>query len=169
MIVIRPNLALFGWATVLPLIAAVAFAGVMATMRAMPAGIDTLRIQFFSGSFAMLFLGVVLFIGHLSGIELLTFHHPTRFEWMLLLTVGFIATLVQAMMTLAVRLTQASLLAPFQYLEIVGATAYGYFIFAEFPDELTWLGTAVILAAGLYVIHRERKLARARARLMPLG
>lgn len=165
LIVIRPNFALFGWAAVLPLIAAVAFAGVMTTLRSMPAGLDSLRIQTMSGAFATLFLGLVLFTGHFSGVEVLTLAPPTGFEWSLLVGVAAVATIAQAMFTLAIRYAEASLLAPFQYIEIIGATAYGYLIFGEFPDGLTWLGTAIILASGLYVIHRERVRAKARVKM----
>ena len=48
------------------------------------------------------------------------------------------------------------MLAPFQYLEILGATAAGYLVFGDFPDVLTWVGIAIILASGLYVFRRER-------------
>ena len=43
-----------------------------------------------------------------------------------------------------------------QYLEIIGATVVGYVVFGDFPDELTWLGVAIILASGLYVFWREQ-------------
>ena len=171
LIVIRPNFALFGWPALLPLVAAVAFAGLMTTMRSMRTGMDALRVQTISGAFATLFLGIALLVGHLGGVSSLTYVAPTSAEWTILVAIGIIATATQAMFTLAVRFAEASLLAPFQYLEIVGATAFGYLIFEEFPDELTWVGTAIILAAGLYVIHRERVRARARmrARQMPLA
>lgn len=171
LIVIRPNFAMFGWAAMLPLLAAFTFAGVMTTLRAMPAAIDTVRIQTFCGGFAALVLGVAMIVGHFLQVKLFTFVPPTTNQWLILVALGVVATIAQAMFTLAARFAQASLLAPFQYLEIVMATVYGYFIFDEFPDALTWLGTTIILSAGLYVVHRERRLARARARLrqMPLG
>lgn len=50
--------------------------------------------------------------------------------------------------------------APVEYLEIICATPLGYLIFGDFPDALTILGTAIIVGAGLYVFHRERRLAR---------
>ena len=49
--------------------------------------------------------------------------------------------------------------APFQYVEIVGATTLGFIFFGDFPDPLTWVGVAVIVSSGLYVYYRERKLA----------
>jgi drug/metabolite transporter (DMT)-like permease len=33
-------------------------------------------------------------------------------------------------------------------------------VFGDFPDAMTWVGTAIIVGAGIYVIHRERMLAR---------
>ena len=60
----------------------------------------------------------------------------------------------------AFRRTSASTLAPFQYLEIIGATIIGYVVFGDFPDFWTWVGTAIILASGLYVFQRERRQGR---------
>ena len=54
---------------------------------------------------------------------------------------------------------EAGQLAPFQYLEIVSATILGFAVFGDFPDPMTWAGTAVIVGAGLYVFSRERRLA----------
>ena len=55
----------------------------------------------------------------------------------------------------------ASLLAPFQYVELVSATALGWWIFGDFPGWATWLGVSVIIGSGLYVFHRERTLSAA--------
>ena len=53
-------------------------------------------------------------------------------------------------------------LAPLHYSEIVAAVALGYLIFGDFPNAMTWVGIAVIVSSGLYVIHRERISARAK-------
>ena len=47
-------------------------------------------------------------------------------------------------------------LAPLGYLEIVAGTAFGWFIFGDFPKPATWLGIAVIAGSGLYILNRER-------------
>lgn len=167
LVVIRPNVALFGWATLLPLVAATAFAGLAVTMRSATARLDGLRAQAVSGGFAALILGAVVAAGTLAGVPLLAFAEVSREAMVLLMVLGVFATLVQLMMTLAFKYTETSLLAPLQYLEIVGATTLGYVIFGDFPDALTWVGTAIILAAGFYVIHRERRLARARLTVLP--
>jgi len=54
----------------------------------------------------------------------------------------------------------ASTLAPFQYLEIVGATVLGYLVFGNFPDLLKWIGTMIIVTSGLFVLWRERQISR---------
>ena len=49
----------------------------------------------------------------------------------------------------------------FRYVNIIVALIYGYLLWGEVPDIWTWLGIGLILAAGLYTISRERRLARA--------
>jgi drug/metabolite transporter (DMT)-like permease len=65
------------------------------------------------------------------------------------------------LMTQALRLAPSATLAPLHYLEIVAAVALGYWIFGDFPDAMAWAGIAVICAAGLLVVARERRVARA--------
>lgn len=50
----------------------------------------------------------------------------------------------------------ASALAPFNYVSFVWASLFGLVWFAEVPDELTLIGAGIIIAAGIYVWHRER-------------
>jgi len=61
----------------------------------------------------------------------------------------------------ALRFAPSATLAPLNYLEIVSTTVLGYLIFGDLPDALTFLGIAVIVGSGLYVIHRERVTASA--------
>ncbi len=159
LIVIRPNFAAFGWAALMPLVAATLFALAMTILRSLSGRVDAMRIQAMAGVFGSISLSLLLLVGGVLGAEILQFRTPQGVEWLLLLAVGLGATGVQLMMTVALRLAEASMLASFQYLEIVGATAIGYLVFGEFPDALTWLGTAIILASGLYVVHRERRRA----------
>lgn len=45
----------------------------------------------------------------------------------------------------------ANIIAPFSYFQLIGSVIVGYFWFGNFPDAFTWLGSAIITAAGLYV------------------
>jgi drug/metabolite transporter (DMT)-like permease len=51
--------------------------------------------------------------------------------------------------------------APFSYLQLVGAAIAGYLAFDEVPGAGVWLGAALIVASGLFLLHAE---ARARRR-----
>ena len=79
----------------------------------------------------------------------------------LLAALGAIATSGHMLIVHAIRRVGASLVAPFQYLEIISATLLGLIFFGEFPDKTTWLGVAIIVGSGLYVFVRERRLAGA--------
>lgn len=162
MVVLRPNVALYGWPTLLPLVCATGFAGTMIVFRQLSNKLDILRIQTLSGAFATFFLALTILVTNVFGVRGFEVTMPTAFEWWLLVGIGMIATFGQTLITMAVKFAEASAVAPFQYLEIVGATILGYLLFDEFPDRLTILGTAIILLAGFYIIHRERRLARAR-------
>jgi drug/metabolite transporter (DMT)-like permease len=76
--------------------------------------------------------------------------------------VGFWAALSHICMTYALKFAPSATLAPLHYLEIAAAVALGYAVFGDFPNRMTWAGIAVIVASGLYLVHRERLTARNR-------
>lgn len=51
----------------------------------------------------------------------------------------------------------ASFVSPFNYAQIVAATILSYLIFGQLPDLWTWVGAALIIASGLYLLLRERR------------
>mgnify|MGYP002024252903 CR=1 FL=1 len=65
----------------------------------------------------------------------------------------------QTMIISAFRYGQASLVAPFNYIQIVGAALFGYFIFSELPDPTTWTGVGVIILSGLYIAIRDHRIS----------
>ncbi|WP_178338706.1 EamA family transporter, partial [Donghicola eburneus] len=64
---------------------------------------------------------------------------------------GVLAAATFLLIAYAFSRAEASVLAPFQYLEILGATFIGFFAFGDVPDEMTVFGTLVILGSGMYV------------------
>ena len=61
---------------------------------------------------------------------------------------------------MALQLTPAAVLQPLSYMVLVWATLVGFVVFGDLPDGPTVLGAAIIVASGLYVVARERRLAR---------
>lgn len=157
LIVIRPSWDVFGWTSLLPLVAATAFATNAIVIRKLSRTMDSMSIQFWFALIALGMIGLVLVLT--GGMELFSFAEgfDASGPWGLLGIMGLLSALTFFLISEAFRRAPASTIAPFQYLEIVGAVALGYFVFGDFPDFWTWVGTAIILASGLYVFQRERK------------
>jgi drug/metabolite transporter (DMT)-like permease len=60
----------------------------------------------------------------------------------------------------AFRFADASTLAPLVYVELIGAAFIGYFVFSEVPGTSTIVGAALIVAAGLVLLKRDRAATR---------
>jgi S-adenosylmethionine uptake transporter len=58
----------------------------------------------------------------------------------------------------AYKAADAAIVAPMQYSQLLWAALFGFFFFAEFPDLWTWIGAAIIIASGLYIVLRESLL-----------
>jgi drug/metabolite transporter (DMT)-like permease len=101
--------------------------------------VSTLTIQ--------LVLGILM----LLPFALLQWTTPTREGLLLILLMGLVSTLSNLMTISAFRLAPVATLSPLVYLELIGATALGFALFGDLPSTATWIGIAVIVAAGLIV------------------
>lgn len=163
LVIIQPGSSTFQLAAVLPVLTAIFFAGYMTLTRA-TAGHDTAETaQFAAGMGALVVLSVCLFAGSLTSIESLQPVMPDLAEWGWLALLGVIAAFCHLLMVKAMELAPASVLAPFAYTEFIGATLLGWLIFDDIPSNNTWLGAVIIIASGLYVYLRERRLNAATA------
>ena len=59
------------------------------------------------------------------------------------------------LMTLAFRGVEISVVAPFRYSYLITSAVAGYLVFSEVPDAWSVVGTMLIVASGLYALHRE--------------
>jgi len=57
----------------------------------------------------------------------------------------------------AFRFAEAALVAPFKYASIIWAVLFGFVIWGDLPDAWTLFGSAVVIASGLYILHRETR------------
>ena len=158
LIVIQPSWELFGWVSLLPLGTAASFAFYLMLNRRYGTADTPLVMQLYAGVGGTLTVSLALFFGATYDVRDMMLTIPANsMSWFLLLTMGAIATAGHQLITNASRLAPASLLAPFQYLEIVMAVLIGLFVFSEFPTASKWLGIAIIVASGAYLIWREGK------------
>lgn len=157
LLVLQPAFADTGWPALLPLCVAVVFALFMLVTRQIAKEVDAVPLQAISGVIAViLLLPVWVYLGAPS---------PFRFDgttlW-LLVAIGILGTGGHLLMTWALRFAPAASLAPMQYLEIPMATLFGYLIFSDLPGPMASLGIALTIAAGVYIILRERAMYQAR-------
>lgn len=160
LVVIRPNWAEYGPAAAWPLATAACFACYILVTRVMSMGGRLLALQLWTSVFAVVFVAALVGIGG-AGAAMLAPSLPRGADWALAASMGLLGVIAHQMLAQGLRRAEASLVAPMQYLEIVSATALGLLVFGNFPDALTWAGTAIIIGAGVYVFHRERRVAGA--------
>jgi drug/metabolite transporter (DMT)-like permease len=76
--------------------------------------------------------------------------------WAVLVGLGLLGAVGHWLLILAHRHAPASALAPFYYLQIVGAVVFGLTVFGDVPDLGTLLGGGIVIGSGLYLLYRER-------------
>ena len=158
-IIIRPTFSEVDWAVMYPVGAALCFSFYILLTRKLVRYEEPIRLQFFAGVFGCLVMSIALLAGTYSQFDMLTAVYPTTDQWLLLGGLGLIATVGHLLIVYAFRHAPVGVLAPFQYVEIIGATVYGLLLFNDFPNLLTWVGILIITGSGVYIFYRESRLA----------
>jgi len=74
----------------------------------------------------------------------------------LMVACGAFGSLGHYLLIIAHRLAPASVLSPFMYTQLVWAITLGYLVFHDLPNAWTIAGAGIVVASGLYLLHRER-------------
>ncbi|MEM9432657.1 MAG: DMT family transporter [Pseudomonadota bacterium] len=155
--VVQPSFATVGAPALLPLLVAVVFALFMLVTRQIAKEADPISLQAVSGLMAVpLLLAPYLLFADIAP-EILALASPNPLEAWLMLAIGLVGTLAHLLMVWSLRFAPSATVAPVQYLEIPFATLMGYFIFKDWPNGLAMLGICITMAAGLYILNRERR------------
>lgn len=174
LIMVRPGTAAFQPASLLPLVSAFCYAGMH---------IMTRRIGGTESAATMAFYIQIMFIIVCAAMGLTVgwgqFGDQTdpslafllrAWEWPLLsdlpvfLLIGAGTAFAGYLISQAYRVAEASFVAPFEYLALPMAVVWGMVIFDEFPGLTDYLGMALILAAGLFMVWREGQKPAAKIR-----
>lgn len=160
MIVIQPSYEVFGLTALLPVACAFLYALYMFLNRAIGDADTPMTMQTMAGIGGTLFMGAALLIGTAAGDQDFTISLPTSaLGFVLLVILGAISGYIHLLVVRAFRMATLSVLAPFQYFEIIAAVALGYLLFNEFPTPSKWLGIVIIVGSGLFILWREQKRA----------
>ena len=151
LVIIRPGAGAFQAAALLPVAVAFFYAMYQIITRHLSHRSDPLTMLFYTA-----LVGAVA----MTAIVPFDWQTPTAAQWGMLVAVGFLGGLGHYAIIKAYERSETALVAPFAYTEIIWATALGFVVFGDFPDLATFAGTAIIVASGFYVLHRERRARR---------
>ena len=150
LIALHPSAQTVSWPAMIALGGSLSFAVLMLITRSLRATPDiVLASSQFMGTFA---LGALM----------------SPFGWVtpgigslgLFAAAGCISVCALLCVNRSLKLAPASVVVPYQYSMIVWAVMFGYFVFGDVPQPATIAGAAIIIAAGLYIFLRERRLGR---------
>ena len=146
-IIIRPGSTTFSLALILPIGAALSYASYLIATKYL-SNEEAATTNFLYTSL----IGFVL----ASFLAPATWTPINRSDLFIFFGFGLLGALGHLFIILAFRLIDASFLAPFTYLQLIFASFWGVYLFAEIPDKFTIIGGVLIVFSGLYVWLREQ-------------
>lgn len=147
LVIIRPGTGAFHIAALFPIVSALCWAVTLVMTRVMSGSERALTTMTYSA-----IAGFVLLCALVPFVWITPTWHDIAFG----LLVGVASTMGQWIVVLAFRYADASVLAPFSYIQLLWVSIFGFVIFGEVPDAWTIAGAAFIVSSGLYTAHRER-------------
>jgi drug/metabolite transporter (DMT)-like permease len=148
MIVIRPGFAAIDVGSLLILLSALGWAGVILIVK---------RLTTTDSSITITAWMVVLMSPMALVPALFVWVWPNAAEWCWLAVAGIAGTLGQLAVTQAFRVADTSAVMPFDFTKLIWASLLAYLVFGEVPSIWTWIGGIVIFGGALYVALRERQ------------
>jgi drug/metabolite transporter (DMT)-like permease len=148
LVVIRPGFASVHGAMLLTLLSALTY------------GLYLISTRFLAASDSS---DTTLFYSNLVGAAAMSLVVP--FVWTtptsmtivaLIVLMGCLGSIGHYLLILAHRLAPASVLSPFNYTQLIWVIALGFLIFGDVPHGWTLAGAGIVIASGLYLVHRER-------------
>ena len=148
LVIIRPGLGVMHWAAILPLLTAVFYAAYQIMTRIAGRTEDTKTSLFWTST-----VGVIV----MSCIVPFVWTEPNLLSWGIMVAMGAVFGLGHYLLIRAFEVSAVSTLSPFLYTQIIWVTIISVIIFDQIPDNWSFLGTAIVIASGLYLWHRETK------------
>jgi drug/metabolite transporter (DMT)-like permease len=149
LVIIRPGTADFHWAMLMSLVVALSTALYQIATRKVGADDRAITSLFYVSLVGSVAAAPAAPVGWVM---------PDFGQWGLLALMGFFATAGHHMLIQGHRLAPAPVLAPFIYTQIVWMTLIGFVMFGDIPDAMTIAGGTLVVASGLYVLYRERRV-----------
>lgn len=151
-IVMRPGFGWIHWAALFSLGATLSYALYSVTTRYLAAHDTAAVTQFYTPLAGVVLTAPVAFSDWVWPADMWT--------WCLLVWLGVVGSFGHWILIQSHRFAPAPVLAPFIYVNLVWMTTLGFLVFGDIPDLATLTGGGVVVGAGLYLLYRERRLAK---------
>lgn len=148
-LIVQPSAAGFNAYALLCLVGTLFHAARDLTTRAIASGVPSILITLATA------LAVLLMAGLLTAFQ--GWQPPAARELLLLAVASVFLSAGYFLIITGMRSGDISVIAPFRYTGLLFALAMGWLVWGEVPNALAWAGIALLMGAGLYVLHGERR------------
>ena len=165
LVMMRPGTASFQIASLLPLVAALCYAGLHTLTRRIGSTESAATMAFY---IQIMFIIVGVLFGLIVGdgrfgdqsdpslaFLFRAWSWPLPGDYPIFLTIGAGIAIAGYLISQAYRVAEASFVAPFEYLALPMSVILGMMVFGEYPGGWDYFGMALILGAGLFTVWRE--------------
>ena len=152
LLIVRPGFRSLEWPLLLPLVGAVMWAGYQILTR--------LASLSDSPGTSLLWSAVVALIAT-SFVGPVYWTWPSALAWTLMIVISLMGAIAHYALIKALDYAEAGAVQPYAYTLLVWVTILGFVLFGDVPDFWTILGTAIVVASGLYTWHHDRKISAA--------
>ena len=165
LVMMRPGTASFQIASLLPLVAAICYAGLHTLTRRIGSTESAATMAFY---IQIMFIIVGVLFGLIVGdgrfgdqsdpslaFLFRAWSWPLPGDYPIFLTIGAGIAIAGYLISQAYRVAEASFVAPFEYLALPMSVILGMVVFGEYPGGWDYFGMALILGAGLFTVWRE--------------
>lgn len=149
LIIIRPTHHALEMGSLLALVSGAAMAGYVIAIKKGSSGVR--RVPPIALTFQTHFSALIV----ATPLVFVFWQELDLFQWTIAIGMTLVGLAGQYLIIKAYHYGEASLVAPFAYIEIITSTFFSWLFFAQVPDSVTFLGVAVLVASSLYVVWRR--------------
>lgn len=159
LVILDPSAAALSTSSIFALIGSLSFAGGIVLNRFLRGTTDTTLVTW--QTIGALVVGGVMTIGAWST--------PSALDFGAMLLLGIVSCGAHLMITRALKLAPASTLAPLHYTLLLWAVVLGWLFFADVPGMRVLVGSAIVVLAGLFIVHRQKVTSEVPPETVPRG
>lgn len=148
LVIIRPGSADFTWALLIPVAAALASSLRDILARILARTDDSIAILLWSSVIVALATVPTAFWG---------WEVVSAPVWGLFLLAGLVNFCAHLLIIESYRLGRAAVIAPFKYTSLLWSAILGFFIWGDVPSGWVWVGSAILVASGLWILRMQRQ------------